>query len=125
MRKGPLALLCFFGVLLAACASTPDKAYWTDPHWVESMERGFNFYYPTEAVGPNLPQGTATVLLTYQDGHAADVRVIKSTGSQILDGALVGQLERAKFPKAYGAEKHQPHDFQFDVELKPSLKDFA
>ena len=89
------------------------------------MERSFNFYYPTEAVFPELPHGVATVIFPYQDGRAEDVRILKSTGSLILDGALESQLERATFPKAYGLEKLQPHNFQFDIELDPSLTDFG
>ena len=44
-------------------------------------------------------QGTVEVQFTYRDGMVADVRVIRSSGSPLLDAAARQTVEHANYPR--------------------------
>lgn len=112
--------------LLIGCASTtshlpqaPSIPYWQNPQWISELaaQINSNLIYPVAATTVGFPSGQAIVQFTYDDGKLENTKIIKSTGSQILDSAIIAQIADIKPPLARGLETNLPRQFQLPVSL--------
>lgn len=129
MQTNILAALVTAG-LLGGCASTPavpsrapSVPYWQNPQWINELATTITngLVYPAEATKVGFPSGQAIVQFSYDNGRLRDVRIVKSTGSQILDSALAVQIANMRPPLARGLNTNTSRRFQLPVNL--SVKD--
>ena len=118
MRTRILAVL-LIGGLLAGCASTPSVPYWENPQWINKLGEAVHngMHYSPVGVASNLPSGTAVIVFTYDNGRLRSPSILRSTGSTILDSAILEQLLKIRPPMAQGLENKIPHTFQMAVEM--------
>ncbi|MGH8283102.1 MAG: hypothetical protein ACRESE_04570 [Gammaproteobacteria bacterium] len=104
-------------ILLAGCASTPSVPYWENPQWVNALSETVHkdIQYPNDAATEDFPSGTAIVTFTYDNGKLKAPRILKSTGSPILDAAIVKQISNIPPPQAQGLNIAAPHDFEMEI----------
>ncbi len=107
--------LCGLLLLLAACAAQP---YWKNDRWVGELYRSVQagLTYPSDA-DPKAQQVSATVQFTQTAGRLQDAEIMNSSGSKLVDAAIVDQLDNAIVPTPSGAQSDVPHRFQMDVHL--------
>lgn len=114
-----VAVLSTALLLFSACASQP---YWENDRWAASMfqsvEAALN--YPADA-DPQAQAVGATVQFTYADGKLQDAEIMKSSGSQVVDAAILQQIVDARVPAPSGPQSDIPHRFQMDVHMTTPL----
>lgn len=116
-------VLMAFGAasLLAGCATAPAVPYWQNPQWVNALAATVksNVQYPQSAAAENFPSGTAIVTFIYDKGILLAPRIVQSTGSSVLDGAITEQIAKIKPPQAAGSDTDTPHAFQMTIPMSP------
>ena len=112
--------------LTLGCTSYPQGPYWKNPTWGKELQNRITaqMRYPMEATNNGFPTGTATVEFTYRDEKLTDIRIIKTTQSQILDDSIVQQLAKVKPPDVAPQYVHVSHRIETEIELTPSVEDF-
>jgi TonB family protein len=120
MRTRILTVL-LIASLLTACASTPSVPYWENPQWINALGTAVNkgIQYPHSAAKDNFPSGTAVVTFVYDNGRLLKPKIIKSTGSPVLDAAIVEQIPSIVPPHARGPHTDKPHRFQMNIDMYP------
>ncbi len=116
-------LLMAFGItgVLAGCATTPAVPYWDNPKWVNALGKMVqdSIHYPKNASKENFPGGNAIVLFTYDNGHLRSPTILISTGSKLLDAAILEQISSISPPQAQGLNTETPHEFEMKVTVYP------
>lgn len=114
-------------MLLAGCASEPPLPYWQNPDWINALGNSIqeNIVYPEDILRTTLtdkdfPAGRATVQFTYDQGKLDDVAIVESTGNQILDKAIISEIESMRLVLVHGASSTIPHRFQLTVAIGPA-----
>ena len=107
--------------LLAGCASTPAVPYWDNPQWINALAKTVHddVHYPARQIKDDFPYGTAIVIFTYENEKLVSPHILKSTGSEILDTAIVSQIANITPPPAQGLDINTPHAFQMQIGLSP------
>lgn len=121
MLKTGITFLLGLSVLVAGCASAPPKPYWEDLHWINALATTVHsdVQYPEAAAKENFPSGSAVVVFLYAQGRLLAPRIVKSTGSPILDAAIIKQIPNIKPPRAMGQDSGVPHAFQMNIGMYP------
>lgn len=119
MKNGILIALGL-ATLLSGCA-TPVP-YWQNLQWVNSLATTVhkNIQYPKSAVNENFPSGTAVVTFYYDNGSLRAPHIVQSTGSRLLDTAIIEQIPEIKPPVAEGLDLTTPRGFQMNINLYPA-----
>lgn len=108
--------------LLAACTTTQSLPYWQNLQWVNTLATAVhkNIHYPKTAANENFPSGTAVVTFYYDNGRLRAPHIVQSTGSSLLDAAIIEQIADIKPPTADGLDTTTPHGFQMNIDMYPA-----
>jgi hypothetical protein len=123
MMKSLKLSTLFASLILAACVSEP---YWQDPHWINSLGSAVHdsIYYPDSLMKgfvehANLPHGEAVVQFDYENGKFDSVKIIKSTGSSVLDKVIADEIPEIKPPNVWSKLRANRHRFQMKISIWP------
>lgn len=118
-------ILAAMAIAAAGCVpSRPD--YWNDAKWMQRFYvYDMDIRYPQVSGYDGWPTGTATVGFDYEDGVIKNVTLVKSSGVEVLDQAILYWLPRSRTSDAVNRSKRVFHHFQLDVTLKPGIEDYA
>lgn len=121
-----LCLASGLAALLVACASTPSGPYWEDQRWNESLFIALqeSLSYPIGANEQRTDPVSGKVGFTYDRGHLKDVSMIESTGSSVLDAAMVQQVSSANIPLATGPDADQSRRYELVLRMPTPIPDF-
>lgn len=117
MVMAPLFVSCMSN--LAGRDQTSDDAYWNDKSWIVHLYRSVQsqIQYPKDMASAIPGNGVVTVRFTYSQGHLDNPEIIKTTGSDALDTAVLEQLRTMKAPVASGTKAGIAHAFQMSLML--------
>lgn len=115
--------LGLFTLALVGCAST--QPYWEDQKWAAEMYQAVQaaLKYPPEA-DPKAESANGSVQFTYAGRRIHDVEIVKSTNSDIVDAAILRELDNLPLPVVPGLQANEPHRFQVDVHVPTPLDEY-
>jgi hypothetical protein len=112
--------------VLAACSATPSVPYWQDPHWQQALLDTVhkNVLYPTPISADTPPTGEGTAAFDVLGGKLENIQLIKSTGYERLDQAIVQGLGKTIPPAMNGKDSAAGHRFELTLQMEPGIDQF-
>lgn len=142
--RAQLLTALLISLMLAGCTSHPVKpvlphashpvepvpsqvSYWENPQWINDLGTTINdnLVYPANIKSSSHNAAHAVVQFIYDNGQLSNVRILKSTGNQILDSAIVTQLQHIKPPPAEGGNINLSKVFQLPITLEVPVPQFS
>jgi len=113
-------------MLLSACSSTPSAPYWENQKWNESLFNAVqgSLHYPDGANEQRTEPVEGKVGFTYVQGHLQDVVIVNSTGTAVLDEAMLQQVSAAEVPAASGLHAEAPRRYELVLHMPTPISDF-
>ena len=78
--------------------------------WIDKIERVGRMNYPTEALRRNIEGSLKLTVILLADGTIRELKVIRSSGHQILDDAAINIVRRAGHFPPFSAEMKKQYD---------------